>query len=121
MGMFDEVTFEYRMPDGYESQTGYQTKDLDCTLDEYTVTAEGRLIRTSCSGHRDDDGNENRPLVDLCFDGTVNIYDDDLLGRSGWHEYDLVFVKGSLVEIRCERPNCRLVFQPTTVGKLARG
>ena len=113
MGMFDEVDFDYRMPDGYVSTTFYQTKDLNRTLDQYEVTAEGRLLRTDCSGHRDDDGNEIRPLVDLNFDGTLNISDNDSPGRSGHHAYNLVFVKGKLVEIRCERSRCRLVFQPT--------
>lgn len=108
MGMFDDVNFEYRMPDGFDGW-GYQTKDFDCTLDVYTVTPGGRLYRTSCSGHRDDDGREDRPIGDLSYDGTLNIYTS---GRAGWREYDLVFTQGNLVEIRCHKTGNRLVFEP---------
>lgn len=44
MGMFDTVTFHYRMPDG-ETESEYQTKDLDCECAFYEISAEGRLLR----------------------------------------------------------------------------
>jgi len=44
MGMFDEVIFSYRLPTGRES-CNFQTTDLECTQDEYEITALGRLVR----------------------------------------------------------------------------
>lgn len=44
MGMFDTVTFRYRMPDG-ETESEYQTKELDCECDDYEISAEGRLLK----------------------------------------------------------------------------
>lgn len=38
MGMFDTVTFHYRMPDG-ETCPEYQTKDLDCECAFYEISA----------------------------------------------------------------------------------
>ncbi len=113
MGVFDDVRFDYRMPDGYET-FGYQTKDVGCTGDTYQVSAQGRLLRTSSSGWPDGD----RPLVDLCFHGVLNIYDSDNIRGTGWHEYDLTFVGGNLVEIRCHQTSIRLVFEPDVVGIL---
>lgn len=81
----------------------------------YEVSPQGRLVRTSSSGWPDGD----RPLVDLCFDGTLNIYNNDRIRGSGWHEYDLVFVGGNLVEIRCHQTNTRLVFEPAVTLQLA--
>lgn len=46
MGMYDEVTCEYALPDGYDAQDiVFQTKDLDNALERYTITAAGRLMR----------------------------------------------------------------------------
>jgi hypothetical protein len=44
MGMFDELTCEYPLPDGEVQEDLFQTKSLDCTLDHYTITKDGRLI-----------------------------------------------------------------------------
>nr|WP_199635067.1 hypothetical protein [Serratia sp. PAMC26656]MBJ7889455.1 hypothetical protein [Serratia sp. PAMC26656] len=44
MGMFDTVNFRYRMPDG-ETESEYQTKDLDCECAFYELSAEGCLLR----------------------------------------------------------------------------
>jgi hypothetical protein len=48
MGMFDELICEYPLPDGAVDrdvqEALFQTKSLDCTLDRYTITKDGRLI-----------------------------------------------------------------------------
>lgn len=49
MGMFDTVTFRYRMPDG-ETEPEYQTKDLDCECAFYEISAGGRLLRWRADG-----------------------------------------------------------------------
>lgn len=38
MGMFDTVTFHYRMRDGVTG-TEFQTKDLDCQYESYEMKA----------------------------------------------------------------------------------
>lgn len=45
MGMFDTIECEHPLPDG-TSPDGiqFQTKDLDCTMDRYTITAQGFLM-----------------------------------------------------------------------------
>ncbi|MBJ2078284.1 hypothetical protein [Serratia ureilytica] len=53
MGMFDTVTFRYRMPDGVTG-TDFQTKDLDCECEFYEITSDGRLLRWQDDGERKD-------------------------------------------------------------------
>lgn len=84
MGMFDTVCLEAPLPDEGEALRGeawWQTKDLACCGDVYTIIPEGRLL---------DDGNR-----DTCFDGSLNFYtmDDD----DKWYEYYAIFRDGNLV------------------------
>src|SRR5690348_10030584 len=48
MGMFDEVICEHPLPgtppDFIEAGHPFQTKDLDCAMDVYQITADGRLM-----------------------------------------------------------------------------
>jgi hypothetical protein len=44
MGMFDELICEYPLPDSAVQNEVFQTKSLDCTMDRYTITKDGRLI-----------------------------------------------------------------------------
>lgn len=92
------------MPDGFESN-GFQTKDLDCLMDSYTVTKAGRLVLDSVSVQVE------RPLGDVNFTGTLNVYDTAYLTRQ-WHEYDLEFEDGTLVAIRCKNQLGQLLFDP---------
>ena len=41
MGMFDWVNVEYPLPNGDESEKNWQTKDLDCLMDVYTIAEDG--------------------------------------------------------------------------------
>ncbi len=108
MGMFDDIEFDYRMPDGFESRSGYQSKDLECTGDRYEVTPNGRIVRSYYSGWPRDD--EKRPLGDLHYNGMLNIYDGGFGGA--WHEYDLEFRDGDLIAIHCHQTRGRLLFEP---------
>ena len=45
MGMFDRVHCDLPLPDPKHQDLEFQTKDLDCLLDRYTISAEGRLVR----------------------------------------------------------------------------
>lgn len=45
MGMFDRIKCEYPLPGIAEPQKiEFQTKDLECWLDNYQITPEGRLM-----------------------------------------------------------------------------
>ncbi|EIV6184791.1 hypothetical protein [Klebsiella aerogenes] len=71
MGMFDTVTFRYRLPDGVIG-TAFQTKDLNCECEFYEISSEGRLLRWMEDGTR----------TDTCFDGILTLSADD-----GYHLY----------------------------------
>jgi len=44
MGMFDTIKCEYPLPDKELQDEDFQTKDLACLLDQYTITKSGELI-----------------------------------------------------------------------------
>lgn len=44
--MFDEVRCQYPLPNPAHQGLLFQTKDLECLLDEYVITRRGRLVRT---------------------------------------------------------------------------
>lgn len=111
MGMFDDITFRYRMPDGFDGDD-YQSKDLDCSMDRYEVTPDGKLVRTYSSGYPDD---IPQPLGDVRHEGVLNIYTS--VGRK-WHEYDLVFKSGTLISIRCNQTDSELLFEPRTTPQV---
>ena len=104
MGMFDEVNFSYRMPDGFEPN-GFQTKDLDCLMDIYTISKAGRLILDTVFEQVE------RPLGDMNFSGLLNVYATAYFTRMR-HEYDLEFNDGTLVAIHCKNQSGRLLFDP---------
>lgn len=94
MGMFDTVTFRYRMPDEVTG-TEFQTKDLDCQCESYEISAEGRLLRWM--------GDSTR--TDTCFDGMLTLSADD-----GYHLY---FEQGTLAWIEVySQDNKRYPFKP---------
>lgn len=49
MGMYDELTCEYPLPRPEMQTRTFQTKDLECGLWHYGITADGRLL---CYPHR---------------------------------------------------------------------
>ncbi|WP_122744931.1 hypothetical protein [Pseudomonas viridiflava] len=105
MGMFDEVNFSYKMPDGFKPIGCYQTKDLDCLMDIYTVSKAGRLVRDTVFEQAE------RPLGDMNFSGWLNVYATSFPAQQ-WHEYDLEFIEGTLVAIHCKSQPGRLIFDP---------
>ncbi|HEC7509685.1 TPA: hypothetical protein ACGHFV_003402 [Salmonella enterica subsp. enterica serovar Johannesburg] len=93
MGMFDEVSFAYRMPDGYDGEY-FQTTDLDCDGSSYEIDEEGRLLKNG---------------EDLHFNGEFEMsYDEYFSGRSG--DFRMVFRDGRLVYIIPARTHERYLF-----------
>ncbi|PQK69529.1 hypothetical protein CG428_21575 [Pantoea ananatis] len=96
MGMFDTVTFRYRMPDG-ETGPDYQTIELECECASYQISADGRLLKwqTDAGG-----------FADTGFDGSFT-----LTGRAG---YRLYFERGTLAWIEVySQDDRRWPFEPT--------
>ncbi len=95
MGMFDEVTFSYCMPDGYDGEY-FQTTDLDCDGSVYDIDDKGRLLR---------DGR------DLNFSGEFEMgYYQPYKDRSG--DFRMVFSDGRLTYIIPAGTHDRYLFEP---------
>jgi len=45
MGMYDTLRCTYPLPNAAASEIEFQTKSLDCALDEYEIRADGTLWR----------------------------------------------------------------------------
>ncbi|HCJ7367796.1 hypothetical protein [Enterobacter cloacae complex sp. 2022EL-00788] len=80
MGIFDTVTFRYRLPDGVTG-TEFQTKDLDCQCEFYEISPEGRLLGWQ----------KNDDLKDTEYNGMLTLSASD-----GYHLY---FEQGTLAWI----------------------
>lgn len=72
MGLFDIIECEYPIPDGVHQKLHFQTKDLECLLDHYTITRDGRLLRHA---RRESPGPEKD--VEWPYHGDIRIYDSD--------------------------------------------
>ena len=83
MGMFDSIQCDKPLPGPRQPPEGswLQTKDFDCSLDLYTITADDKLVG---------------PQGEIPFHGMLNFYtyEDDI-----WYEYEAKFTDGRLVEI----------------------
>lgn len=44
MGMFDNLRVEAPLPDPEYQERTFQIKSLECSLSDYTITHEGRLV-----------------------------------------------------------------------------
>lgn len=107
MGMYDEVMVRVPLPGGPARQP-FQTKDLECELATYEITADGRLVY------------EER---DINHTGELRFYSIDHDTRH-WHEYVATFIRGDLDSIRkvSDGPNDReLPLHKQSVLLYARG
>ncbi len=87
MGMFDSFRFE-TLPrlcrNGHVMREEWQTKDLDCSLDNYRIVADGRILEECNTADIDNyraaglKPHSPRPLVpaDSAYSGTVHIYNE---------------------------------------------
>lgn len=72
MGLFDYIRCEYPLPDGFDGDVEYQTKDTpNQYLDRYTIAEDGRLL--------DPDGRA------IAFHGDVEFYASNWSGS--WGKY----------------------------------
>lgn len=95
MGLFDTIHCEYPLPVPQHQELEFQTKDLECLLDEYTITRDGRLLRHARRGGRGPERDVEWPIhADVC------IYDSDPSGDEGLLEYVVRFTHGRVEWIR---------------------
>ena len=113
MGMFDWVTVEVPLPDGFSAES-FQTKSFDNLLDNLKITREGRLELLHYDLEESKEGKVNvfgNPLLvrvneewvewntprGTPFHGEFNFYETD--EENHWHVYVAVFEHGQLKEI----------------------
>jgi len=94
MGMFDDIQCDHYLPEEpTDGRRDFQSKDLDCLLDNYLITKGGRLVkRIGKSG----------AFVDTDYHGVLNFYTHtNAPGGRGfeWWEFNAEFVRGRLVKI----------------------
>ena len=93
MGMFDDIKCKRVMPDGFDGEW-FQSKDLECLLNTYEITDDGRLIQIGdCV-----DGKVDFPTPrEIDFQGWLRLYTLDKTGA--WREYNVKFTDGRLCRI----------------------
>jgi L-lactate dehydrogenase len=102
MGMFDEIHCNYQLPQNppdWVKNARFQTKDLENLLDEYTITAEGRLIH-HCKEYewvKDDEhplGAYMRPIKewneDTGYHGDLVFYTNNITSSDGKGHFGIV-------------------------------
>ena len=122
MGMFDTIICHYHLPEKeHDSIRSWQTKDLECVLGTYYITAEGRLLSDE-SLYEEPLEIENWngfPVVntvgpgsrDTNYHGLLRFYslfpenhdwsdDYDPNLKQEWIEYEAKFTDGTLVDIK---------------------
>lgn len=123
MGMFDDVRCEMPLPGPVKPKhLSFQTKDFDCVLDLFTITADGTLMR---SGGRTGDSEYAYP-----FHGMLTFYTYEGGGRKEsedgmWFEYQAKLTDGKCVGIECVEiarqpwggPRVVLFPESTSLGK----
>lgn len=112
MGMFDYVIPECPMPSEARHVDGWQTKDFDCQMIDYRITAEGRLMREIVHYEdRSDPTAEPGTLAsivgmmtkvrdgwaDMNHHGVVNFYTHS--PGEGWLEFNATFTHGQLEKV----------------------
>ncbi|MDE2899501.1 MAG: hypothetical protein OXN15_00525 [Chloroflexota bacterium] len=89
MGLFDDVRIECPLPEGYPNAV-YQTKDLDCTLSHYRITADGRLR--------------------MADPGPLTAFGHDAAGVLDYHGYLYLLYFGKVGDSRDGLRECRAKF-----------
>lgn len=117
MGMFDYIRCEQPMPEG--APDVFQTKDLDCMMDSYTITADGRLIKHQVRYEIVPEEERpyyntpkwGNPMYTMCgsvksipigdwdtnFHGDVQFY---AMSRGRWWDFVALFKDGQLIDLR---------------------
>lgn len=102
MGLFDDVKVEFPLPDPAYQDLDFQTKDFDCEMDTYLITADGKLIRNTAKVQLKND--EYVPIggniSEVDFHGDFNFYTSLENQDLKWLEYKARFTEGVCQWIR---------------------
>lgn len=101
MGMFDEITCNYPLPDPEAQELLFQTKDLRNFLERYTITETGRLIyHETAPVWQDESESQTAGLVRIPL-GDVDLeYHGDVYFYTGEFEYRARFTNGCIEWIK---------------------
>jgi hypothetical protein len=113
MGMFDYIRVEVPLPDQpinaeVDREKEYQTKDLENLLETYTITADGRLLRTQYDYEWTEDPSHflggglyqipgSKKVTEVPFHGDVRFYAG--MKNNVFREYVARFTEGQLARI----------------------
>src|SRR5436305_3215068 len=97
MGLYDTVYCECPLPDTRHQDLDFQTKNLECLMDTYTITQDGRLVRRAGIGFGGEglDRDTEWPLH-----GDIRIYTSVKTETPSWIEYVVRFTHGRVEWIR---------------------
>lgn len=115
MGMFDDVQCNYPLPWPEKIGHWFQSKSLECNLDKYEITEDGRLLYRRTERQWEEDAtspfggylkelsHDWLPLTD--FTGEVEIYDLEKsdVGQSWWYSVKLWVRDGVVKDIVCDK------------------
>lgn len=93
MGMFDTIHCEYPLPEAKHQSLVFQTKNLECLLDTYTITADRRLVRHARRGWRKETDHD----VEWPLHGDIRFYTSK---DKEWIEYVARFTHGRVEWVR---------------------
>ena len=95
MSLFDTIQCDYPLPDPEFQQEEFQTKDLDCLLNRYRISADGRLWRLprGIAFLGDDPSPDPAKREDTNYHGEFSFYANT---PKKWVEYRVCFTRGTL-------------------------
>ena len=101
MGLYDTLECDYPLPDARYQDLEFQTKDLDCFLQSYTITRDGRLLKHARGRLLgDSDRITLESDVELPVHGVMLIYAADPDTDHGLVEYRVRFTHGRVERIQ---------------------
>jgi hypothetical protein len=97
MGMFDTLYCQYPLPNPRHQDLDFQTKDLECLLDTYTITQDGWLVQHAKRGW-----GAGRLVRDIEWPlhGDLRFYTSVKTEEPSWIEYVARFTHGRIEWIR---------------------
>lgn len=120
MGMYDHLTCKYPLPLVGANERHYQTKDLECMLDNYEIREDGTLWHEAYDSRFEEDEkaffgfyiyHDNKRWEVVEYTGEVRFYDflpsaktkaqkfSDGNSGDGWIEWSAYFHEGKLKEL----------------------
>lgn len=126
MSLFDTIQFSHKLPLPQDlgeltaeelQSSNFQTKSLDCGMTFYKVDESGQLFRERFEGEWEPGDSKAKSLMSRIgyfkrtkewfepenYTGTINFYESircDKNKNDYWIEYDTVFIKGKLSDIK---------------------